>query len=391
MIRAKSGSFHEDALNWPYIFAAIRDNLSSQKPEPWAHQQDAWQILAWHILDALQTGAIRFSELTEKNRRFLGLIIPFLAKVSFWRCENSGSWEEIAAVRSSVRAWEHRLVVRLGELASSQKFRFLRTEFDRHRRFLGRRYKTLTLEKAVALLDREATKAIVADLPFESPGYPSNALRYRKADAALLYLLELGYPEFLAARAGKDASWAKKLEQSIIAQVLSLQDDRSGALYRYANDSYQRSGYFRNLTVARLNELYGSPLSDASEHFGGRGRIISTGRKAAWTHPVWQLASWAGQRWLNTKRAEYRRMHDRFFLQGLKLVSGSSKSIDVTSDGLARIISIAAWRMPECYISDSTSNGIEVVFPSPHTPLNWATGEMLYAFEIRRTMLAAKQ
>jgi hypothetical protein len=391
MIRAKSRSFHEDAMNWPYIFASIRDNLSSQKPEPWAHQQDAWQILAWHILDALQMGAIRFSELTKKNRRFLSLIIPFLAKVSFWKCENSGSWEEIAAVRSSVRAWEHRLVVRLGELASSQRFRFLRTEFDRHRHHLGRRYKTLTLEKAVALLDREATKALLADLPFESPRYRSNALRYRKADAALLYLLELGYPEFLAARAGKKAPWAKKLEQSIIAQVLSLQDDRSGALYRYANDSYQRSGYFRNLTVARLNELYGAPSGDASHHFDGRDRIVPRGRKASWTHFIWQIASWAGQRWLNTKRAEYRRMHDRFFVQGLKLVTGKSKSIDVTSDGLARIISTAAWRMPECYISDSTSNGIELVFPSPHTPLNWATGEMLYAFEIRRTILAAKK
>jgi hypothetical protein len=377
-------------MNWPYIFAAISDNLSSQKLEPWAHQQDAWQILAWHILDALEAGGIRHSELSQKNRRFLGLIIPFLAKVSFWRCENSGSWEEIAAVRSSVRAWEHRLVVRLGELASSTQFRFLRSEFARQKRYLSPRFRSLTLDKAVSLLDREATRALLRDLPFESPGYSSNALRYRRADAALLYLLELDYPEFLAARAGKNVAWATKLEQAIAAQVLSLQDDRSGALYRYANDSYQRSSYFRNLTVARLNAMYGAPSGDASHHFDGRDRIVPRGRKAAWTHFTWQIAAWAGRRWLKTKRAEYRRMHDRFFMQGLKLVTGRSKSMDVTSNGRTRIISIAAWQMPECYISDTTSKKVELVFPSPHSPLNWATGEMLYAFEIRRSVLAAK-
>ncbi|MFO0416508.1 MAG: hypothetical protein ACK5Y6_04400, partial [Pseudomonadota bacterium] len=114
-----------DPNNWPFIFAAIKDNLSTIHPQASAHQQDAWQILAWHTLDALQNGAIKFSELTAKHRKFFGMIVPFLAKVSFWKRPNSGSWEEIAAVRTSVRAWEHRLIVRLSDLSKERNWSFL--------------------------------------------------------------------------------------------------------------------------------------------------------------------------------------------------------------------------------------------------------------------------
>jgi hypothetical protein len=243
----------------------------------------------------------------------------------------------------------------------------------------------------VAILDREATKVMVRDLPFESPAYAKNDLRYRKADAALLYLLELNYPDFLAARAGKSPAWAKNLERAILKQVLSLQDARSGGIYRYATDSYQRSGFFRNLTVARLNALYGAPSGDASKHFGGRSRLVPRGRKAAWTHFVWQVASWSGLQYLNTKREEYLSMHEKCFVQALQLVTGTSKSMDVVSKDRVRLISITAWKMPECYIADTLPKGQEVVFPSPHTPLNWATGEMVYAFEVRRRVLAEKK
>jgi hypothetical protein len=135
--------------------------------------------------------------------------------------------------------------------------------------------------------------------------------------------------------------------------------------------------------------MYGAPLGDASQHFGGRDRIVARGRNAAWTHFVWQIASWAGRQHLRTRRDEYLRIHERFFMQGLKLVTGKSKSIDVDSNARARMISIPSWKMPECYIADKTIKDKELIFPSPHTPLNWATGEMIYAFEVRRRLLNA--
>jgi hypothetical protein len=388
IIQSRSRKLVADAHNWPHIFAGIKDNLSSSKPELWAHKQDAWQILVWHTLDALESGAIRLSELSAKNRRFLGLIVPFLAKVSFWECENSGSWEEIPAVRSSVRVWDHRLVVRLGELASQSSFRFLEAEFKRVRSYLGVRFRASNYSALIAYLDREATKVMLRDLPFESPGYKRGDTRYREADAALLYALELSYPEFLAERAGKSAAWARALEKKILQQVLSLQDERSGAIYRYANDSYQRSGFFRHLTVERLRDLYGAPSGDASSHFAGRDRVVPRGRKAAWTHFVWQLASWAGLRYERTGSTEYAALHERFFEQGLQLITQHSWTLDVDEEGLTRIAEVPAWRMPECYIADTTNSGDELVFPSPHTPLNWSTAEMLYAFEVRHKVLA---
>jgi hypothetical protein len=46
--------------------------------------------------------------------------------------------------------------------------------------------------------------------------------------------------------------------------------------------------------------------------------------------------------------------------------------------------------MTECYISEKSSAGKVLVFPSPHTPLNWAVAEMFNAFGIRREVLSAE-
>ena len=74
VIRSRTKGYERDPAHWPFIFAGIKDNLTCQRPEPWAHKQDAWQILAWHVLDALEVGAMKRSELTPKHREFLGLI-----------------------------------------------------------------------------------------------------------------------------------------------------------------------------------------------------------------------------------------------------------------------------------------------------------------------------
>jgi hypothetical protein len=385
IIRSTSARYRSDSNNWPFIFAGIKGNLSTAHPEPWAHKQDAWQILAWHVLSAIEAGQISTRDLTEKHRLFLGRIVPFLAKVSFWSCENSGSWEEIPSVRTSVRAWEHRLIVRLGELSKRREFSFLAQQYTRKRKFLGRQLARMSFAGAVDFLDTKATEVMVGDLPFEAPGYSKRDPRYRTEDGALIYLLELDYVWFLAQRAGKSKRWARQMEERILSGVLSLQDSWSGGIYRYANDSYQRSGFFRYLTVAKLNELYGAPSGESSTHFTERGRIVPTGRRAAWTHFVAQLSAWAGTRFLETGEASYRKLHERFFAQSLALVTAQhERSLEVDSKGQSKIISIPAWKMPECYIADRDQQGRELVFPSPHTPLNWATAELINAFTVHR-------
>lgn len=387
IVSARSKKFVLNVDNWPRVFTAIADNLTTQRHEGWSHKQDAWQMLAWYVLEALEEGRLADRDLTAKHRFFLGIVVPFLAKVSFWKCENNGSWEEIAAVRTSVRAWEHRLVVRIAELAAKPQYRYLSAGYTRQRRHLGARFRNTGLQDAVRVLDREASQAMLKALPFESPMYRQSDARFRRSDAALIYLLELNYVAFLAERAGRSVAWAKRMEERLLKGILTLQDDRSGGLYRYKRDTYQRCGFFRALTVAKLVQAYGAPSGDASKDISLRNRLVPQGRQAAWTHFAWQLAAWTGERFLATKEAKYGMLSAQFFRQGLSLITGSEGSIDLDVRGRPRVVRIAPWRMPECYIADVSNDGIEIVFPSPHTPLNWAVAEMINAFRVREEIL----
>ncbi|MEY4701050.1 MAG: hypothetical protein RL326_1237 [Pseudomonadota bacterium] len=391
MIRSKRARYIDDPRHWPYIFADIKTNLSCQNVEGWAHKQDAWQILAFHVLGAIETKLISLRELDHAHREFLALIIPFLANVECWKCENSGSWEEIPSVRTSVRAWEHRLIVKLGELSERAEYTFLSSTYKQVRRHLSPAFRGRSLRETADILDRKLCAAMLRDVPFESPHYSRRDPRFRESDAALFYLLELDYPDFLAARAGKTSRWAKRLESRLLSRIVALQDDVSGGIYRYANDTYQREGYFRNVTVAKLNEMYGGPSADASSNFSGRETILPAGRKAAWTHFVWQLCWWSAQRYLETQAVSYLQLHERLFKAGLGLVTGAQeRSLDVGANGVSRVVRIPAWRMPECYIAERAPNGRELVIPSPHTPLNWAIAEMVHAFTLRRQLLSQK-
>jgi len=390
IIRSSSRAFVNKVANWPRIFAAIADNLATERIEGWAHKQDAWQILVWHIFDALERGVLTLADLTPKHRQFMGMIVPFLAKVSFWKAPNSGSWEELEAVRTSVRAWEHRLIVRIAELASKPGYGFLRSGYTQKRRYLSARLSRADLSEAVDILDRQASAAMLKDLPFECPMYAASDVRYRRGDAALIYLLELDYASFLAKRTGRDQRWVNRIEERLLSEIVALTDDRSGGIYRYKGDSYQRLGFFRASTVLALARMYGAPSGDASTQFAQRGFVVPRGRQAAWTHFVWQLAAWSGERFVATGEARYAKLHDRFFIQGLRLITGDEGTLDIDDKGTSRVVRMPTWRMPECYIADKAPGGQELVFPSPHTPLNWSVAEMLNAFRVRSKVLAER-
>jgi hypothetical protein len=390
IIEARSQKFIRNPHNWPHVFLAFDGNLAGSAVEPWSHQQDAWQMAAWHVLRALEHGVMQLEDLSGKQREFLGVIVPFLAKVSFWRSESSGSWEEIPAVRSSVVVWEHLLVLKLGELAQRKGFSFLVREYDRLRSTVGGVCTQRTFQQVVEFLDRRAIDRMRRALPAEAPEYARADPRYRRADAALVYLLQLNYPQLLAQRAGLAADWAWRMERRIVKLLMTLHDPLTGGMARYGNDSYQRSGYFRNETVRRLTELYGGPSGDASEGWVQRNQLLGAGRLAMWTHCVWQLAAWAGRNALTAVGAaasEYRRLHEHFFRCGAALITGDGEvSIEVHPTGRTTLLPIPAWRMPECYISEGVAAGGTLVFPSPHTPLNWAVAEMRSAFVAHRAL-----
>ncbi len=392
MIRAKSAKYKRDANNWPLIFVSIDKNLNASGDEGWAHKQDAWQMLAVHTLDACERGILSPNDLTEKQREFLGCIIPFLASIEFWRSEGNGSWEEIAAVRCSTIAWEHILIEKIRVVSRQKEFFFFEKFHTREKKYLSGIRKSETFHGCINRLSGEAATALAAGMPFECSSYKKTDLRYREADGALIYLLQLNYPAFLCGLAGANPALAVGLEKAIVRQVESLFDRPTGGIHRYANDSYQRSGFFRYETVAGLEALYGAPSGDASSHFGGREKVVPAGRMAAWTHFTWQLSAWAGRKFLETKKRSYLSLNRKYFVHGLRLMTGKNEvSIDQNSQGALRIVPIPEFRMPECYISDRSERGRDLIFPSPHTPLNWAVAEMTDAFQVRKSVLAARK
>jgi hypothetical protein len=388
MIRSTSAAYRKVPTNWPYIFAGISDNLSTSREEGWAHKQDAWQIAAYYLIEGLEQGLISPKEITKKHRKFLSLIIPFLAKVSFWSCENSGSWEEIPAVRTSVRVWEHRLLIKLLKLSQVKGFGMIEKGYLDHQKYLPVAFRKLPLERTVLALEQRVIKEIARDLPGESPRYARSDARYRVADAALIYLLMIDYPYFLAARMVRSPEWAHQIEAKVLKTVASLEDPVTGAIRRYKGDCYQRRGYFHNVTIHKLAEIGGAPSGDFSGHFLARNKAVPKGREAAWTHFVWQLSAWSGRRYLETGSREYLRIHTDYFKRGLALVTGKGEvSIEQDAHGKPRVTSIPSFRMPECYMSERTLDGEDLVIPSPHTPLNWAVAEMFDAFGVREKIL----
>lgn len=388
IIKSNDKKFRNDPANWPHIFLGIADNLNAAKNEGWAHKQEAFQMVAYYVLEALERGLLSLSELTDKHKKFLSLIIPFQAKLEFWKSENSGSWEEVPALRTSVLAWDLLSIYRLLLVSHDKELSFLAKGFKKYRSFLGKKYQSKDIGECASSIFVEGLKVMMEALPFECPHYGKKDVRYRTADSALIYLLQLNIPNFLAHIMGQDIEWAHGIERSILAQVESLFDPDIGGFYRYGNDTYQRCGFFRHVTVQKLSDMYGGPSGDASKSMGERNRIVPKGRMAAWSHFTWQLSAWAGRCYLQSGEDFYRRKHEFYFSQGLRLITGSKEwSLEQIKDNKVRMIKIPENIMPECYITDVTAQGKEMIFPSPHSPLNWAVVEMADAFFVRRLVL----
>ncbi len=361
-ILSEGNKLAADPFEWPYIFFEIASNLNTAKDEPWMHIQDAWQMLAVRTIQSLQSGALTLEELLPAHLEFLSLVVPFLAVVDNAHCENAGSWEELVAVRSSVIAWELAFLKLLEGAEGDRIYTLLEQEYEKLSANYGldKNFK----DQIASLLER--SEAVIAkNFPYESPGYEEEDPRYRRADSALIALLELDLV-------------SSEQEEPLLAQILSLKDSRTRAQCRYRDDSYQGTGFFRPSTVAKLREYYGAPSGESSGagDFVMRRKIVPEGPEAAWLHFLFQLSSWAGRRYIETGDEKYFEMQKENLLDGLSLVTGDNEyTLHADNDGHVEVIALAPYLFPECYITDMAPDGQQLVFPSPHTPLNWATAE----------------
>jgi hypothetical protein len=367
---------------WPHISLWF-DDLGAEKPNGWRNKQDSFQMLAYLVLDALDRGFLGPDELLPAHRQFLRYVAPFLRAVGFPRHETSGSWEENAARRTSVLAVETALLHKMRVLADRGKAEFLADRPD--------------FTAQVAGMVDAGLREIGRRIPFESPDYHPGSIRYRRADASLAYLLMYGLPELLAdARTPIGASARPMTVHEIEAMVLDtldgLTDPVTGAVIRYAEDSYQRVNFHTHQVQATIRAIKREIKANAEARGGDmdldrkqrmRGRLTPRGREAAWTHPLGQLAAWAARRHLHTRRTDpeqsraYRDLGVRYLKGMLATVTGEDQWHAVLGeDGDYHVRNVPPYRVPECYVTYRDDDGRELIVPSPHTPLNWGTATL---------------
>lgn len=371
----------QDKIKWPQIFLDIKNNLDANIYEPWEHRQDAWQLLLLVFLKRLNKEKF-VNQVPERFFLLIGLGILFLEKIDFINCENAGSWEEIASKRSSVLGIEVAFLkeaLDLDEGCVNKIERLLKASLKLNFNFKSKVKELLSLG-CLELKNR---------LPYESPDYKLSDPEYRKEDAALIYILKFNVLNTIAGELNLDSDWIVKSQARIIQNIEILRDDQTLCIKRYLNDVYQRSSYFRSTTLVALSEHFGGASGAASEKesFKLRAEIIPKGREACWTHFVWQLVSYFANEFIQTKnKSSYDLMIHNFFIGLSNLLGDDEYSLVQDEDGQPKVVKMPELKFTECFIADEIE-GEEIIFPSPHTPLNWSTAEALNAFSMVKIAL----
>lgn len=376
---ADDEAYIANPIHWPHIFFAA-DNLDVEKDQNWSHKQDAWQMLAYATFEGLEKGLISVDELTDQNKQFLSSVVPFLYAVRFWERPNSGSWEEIEAVRSSVIAWDVSLLDKIAEFAAKKGFEFLQEGYEKYLDTYSNEDRNSTIGQFATALSHRGKSILARGIPYESPFYEEFDPRHRQMDMAIGYLLELTIPQVLGEiTVGEgtisDASaTAETTETLILSMIEGLADERTRGVRRYIHDSYQAADFWTHRVMDELRKLYSDATANSdfskAAHFVGRNEIVGEGPEAAWTHPNFQISVWAGKRYRETGDEKYKLLQKEYLMRGLSMVTGE-KEYTLVHDGKGiHVEELPAYRVPECYITISTSDG-DMILPGPFTPLNW--------------------
>lgn len=370
-------------VDWPQV-SLYFDDLDGMRPNGWRNKQDTWQMLAYLAFDAIERGFVASADLLSAHKQFLGAVVPLLKAVGFPRYESSGSWEEVAAHRSSVMAIETALLHKIRIASKNKQLGFLKDH--------------MSVDFSVILDDliRKGLGELGARLPGESPDYDKNSVKFRDNDAALVYVLRYDVARLLAEsktpmRANGDRPMqAGAIEDMILDQLETLIDKDTNGMIRYRDDSYQRVNFHTNTVRAVIKNIKRTVQQEAAARGSEidldkkqelRGRLTPIGKCATWTHPLGQVSSWAAKcarvSWRDgdaISAARYQEMSARFLNRALSTITGTNQWHAVLGkDDAYEIKKVAAYKLPECYIAYETPKGEVFFAPSPHTPLNWSS------------------
>jgi hypothetical protein len=390
--------------DWPHISLLFND-LEGLKPNGWRNKQDTFQMLADATLDAVENGLLTVDDLAENHKQFLGSIVPLLVSVGFPAYENSGSWEEITAHRTSVLAVETSLLYKMKTLAAKDDrvAAFLRTGYGRTAPNTA-----VGFDETLDTLLHNGLFELGRRLPDESPDNDPTSIKFRQADAALTYVLMYDLPRLLASAhvpIGGVPMEEQAIEQMILAQLSTLVDPDTNGIARYEDDSYQRVNYHTNEVAWVIKAIKRKVKQDATtadtevdldQKQTLRGELTPQGKTAAWTHPLGQLAGWAAKRSLRCQQegdteasADYRDLSTSFLNRALSTVTGNDQWHAVLdSQGYYHVRQVPAYKLPECYVAYQSAAGETFTVPSPHTPLNWSSAALRHAIGLLRVSTA---
>lgn len=388
-----ASNFHK----WPYIFLET-DHLDGEKENKWRHKQDAWQMLVYSTFDALEHGLLHVEDLDDDHKKMLGAAVPFLRAANFVEQPNSGSWEELEAKRTSVLSVETAMLHKIRQFAGKDGYEFLEAGY----KALPQDDEPKPFTQALDEMIDQGLTAIAKRLPDEAPDYDKTASEYRTADGALVYALRYGIPKLLAdnyqiAYANSTLS-EFEIDMLVIGQIQRLEGEfgikRYGIPGIDESDPYQNTNFHTAEKHADIKALKKkiietedpqNPAANLVKKFDEYHTIVDGKNSAQWTLFDPQIASFAAQRYLETKDEQYLTIATRHFNRSLAQITGPGEfNALLGSDGTYYPHHVDAFRLPECYITyeykSSDGETHKMIVPSPNTPLNWAVSEQKKAF-----------
>lgn len=365
--------------NWPHVF--FRGvNLSGRWNEDWAHKQDAHQMLAITALDAIESGFLTDEQIRPGHKEFLGKLVPLLAAIDFTSVATSGSWEEFDTPRTTVLTWDVALLAKIRSLRDNPQFNFLRESAEPLLEHLPPAYAGMSFDAIVdTMLDVGKTELKRRIPEGEAASYPQDPLSYRKEDAAYSYMLELGIPALLADSEIEEHA----LEVQILEHIMPLMDRKVGGIRRYFDDRYLNSSFHTNTVQRKLTELYANKHGQNDLlrrfYFAMRKKNCPPGAEALWTHFVFDLSTWAGQRFQETGEERYKTLQEDFFRRGLGLYTGFGEHTVNPWGNPVSIRAVDPFRLPEAYVRLPQGNQLGT-FPDTNIPLYWSVSTGIRAF-----------
>lgn len=341
---------------------ALDDVMINGKPQHWNHRQiDAHGIFFTALGEAFIKGLITPGDLNEKRFMAIRLYPSFLNAISFYNYEDAGPWEEItrkntssiALATRSLEVWHDLLYGKDNKTVLSFRKKFfpmLKKRSEKTRRSWTEQNLDFLINKGLKTVKHQLL------LGGESPDYKPEDVHFRRADAALIFLIQPSPLEGL-----KEEEMRKAL---LIVETLK----RPAGILRYNNDSYQGGNFW-----IKPSDKDSSSLTDdtsSKDAFLGRLSGLIPDTEAQWFFD--SLLAMARLYLAQVTKDPKLREQDVYLAAiHIKRALGQVTGKSITADGNR----VEPWLLPES-INTVIVDGQKYYLPSPIVPLNWARASL---------------